>query len=111
MSTPKLDEQARKVLASLVGRPALLHEVLHQFADGYDLAGPWLRLESKKGSDFHERRDALTREPAAQAAPLPDDSGRWQWQVRGGNSGNADSAEEARDQADEELRSLGYLLA
>jgi hypothetical protein len=108
----KLEAQARKILTSLVAKPALLYTVLNIIGDEYDIAGPWAEVEDANGQNYYERRDPLSRESVAMVARVPTDSMKWQWQVRGGQSGDTIAgAHAAQLLADAELRNIGYLVA
>lgn len=103
-----LEQQARKILASLVAKPGLMYEILSIVADEYDVASPWFELESSKGIYF-ERRDP-EQESIAMVAPIPGNDDKWQWQVKNGASGRTDDHTTAFVAADQELRRLGWLL-
>lgn len=110
-----LTERAEEVLRRLRAKPELYREVLRLVSEDREV-GPWERRRSTRPGqegvyyDWWERMDSVG-ESVGQVAPLPPGSGMvgWQWQVRGGRSGNGSGAEECMVSVDAELRRLGYV--
>lgn len=114
MGSGALRAQAEEVIRRLQAKPALYAEVVKLIRSDRT-AGPWERQQATqdRGSyyDWWGRRDAAG-EWVGQVAPLPAQAVKqgWQWQVRGGHSGDGLTAEDCLVQADAELGRLGYVL-
>ena len=107
----KLEDQARKIIGSLETKPGLLFEILRIVGDEYMVLGPWVATEDKNGDFYYERRTA-DGESMGMVARVPNDPHKWQWQAKGGKSGNTLTGQGGAQQlTDGQLRDLGWVLA
>ena len=99
-----LEDQARRVVASLEERPGLFYEILRIVAEEYEVVGPWVE------EDLGWARRGVRGGLIVCATPAGGSSD-WSWEIEDGPGGRSATVGEAKAAADEVLKESGCLLA